>query len=41
MSDVPIAIGGQKFYDKKEIKDLLAYLSVILNSVMKYLFVEF
>ena len=33
MSDVPYSfIGGQKFYDKKEIKDLLAYLSVILNS---------
>lgn len=24
-------IGGQKLYDKKEIKDLIAYLSVILN----------
>src|SRR5690606_32787208 len=24
-------IGGQKFYDKKEIKDLIAYLSVIYN----------
>jgi DNA helicase-2/ATP-dependent DNA helicase PcrA len=25
-------IGGQKFYEKKEIKDLIAYLSVIFNS---------
>ena len=25
-------LGDKKFYDKKEIKDLLAYLSVILNS---------
>lgn len=25
-------IGGQKFYDKKEIKDLIAYLSFIANS---------
>lgn len=24
-------IGGQKFYEKKEIKDLIAYMSVILN----------
>lgn len=32
MSDVPYSfLGGQKFYDKKEIKDLLAYLSVVLN----------
>jgi DNA helicase-2/ATP-dependent DNA helicase PcrA len=32
MSQVPYTIvGGQKFYDKKEIKDLMAYLFLILN----------
>lgn len=32
LSDIPYTIiGGQKFYEKKEIKDLIAYLSVILN----------
>jgi len=32
LSQVPYhIIGGQKFYDKKEIKDLIAYLSVIFN----------
>jgi len=32
LSQVPYAIiGGQKFYEKKEIKDLIAYLSVINN----------
>jgi DNA helicase-2/ATP-dependent DNA helicase PcrA len=32
LSQVPYNIvGGQKFYDKKEIKDLIAYLSVIHN----------
>ena len=32
MSNVPYTIiGGQKFYDKKEIKDLIAYLCVIQN----------
>jgi DNA helicase-2/ATP-dependent DNA helicase PcrA len=32
LSQIPYnIIGGQKFYDKKEIKDLIAYLSVILN----------
>jgi superfamily I DNA/RNA helicase len=33
LSQVPYTIiGGQKFYEKKEIKDLIAYLSVIFNS---------
>lgn len=33
LSMVPYnVIGGQKLYDKKEIKDLIAYLSVILNT---------
>ncbi len=32
MSQVPYQIiGGQKFYDKKEVKDLMSYLFVILN----------
>lgn len=32
MSSVPYQIiGGQKFYDKKEVKDLMSYLFVILN----------
>jgi len=32
LSQVPYTIiGGQKFYEKKEIKDLIAYLSVIFN----------
>lgn len=32
MNNVPYAIiGGQKFYEKKEIKDLIAYLSAIHN----------
>lgn len=32
ISQVPYTIiGGQKFYEKKEIKDLMAYLSTILN----------
>jgi len=32
MNNVPYAvIGGQKFYEKKEIKDLMAYLMAILN----------
>jgi superfamily I DNA/RNA helicase len=32
LSEVPYAIiGGQKFYEKKEIKDLIAYLCLILN----------
>jgi DNA helicase-2/ATP-dependent DNA helicase PcrA len=32
MSNVPYTIiGGQKFYDKKEVKDLMSYLFVILN----------
>lgn len=32
LSQVPYRIiGGQKFYEKKEIKDLIAYLCVILN----------
>lgn len=34
LSEVPYTIiGGQKFYEKKEIKDLIAYLCVILNPV--------
>ena len=32
VSQLPyIILGGQKFYEKKEIKDLIAYLSIILN----------
>lgn len=32
LNQVPYTIiGGQKFYEKKEIKDLIAYLTVILN----------
>jgi DNA helicase-2/ATP-dependent DNA helicase PcrA len=32
INQVPYSIiGGQKFYEKKEIKDLIAYLSVIMN----------
>ncbi|MBT7610495.1 MAG: UvrD-helicase domain-containing protein [Bacteriovoracaceae bacterium] len=32
LSNVPYRIlGGQKFYDKKEVKDIMAYLFVILN----------
>ncbi len=32
LNQIPYTIiGGQKFYEKKEIKDLIAYLSVILN----------
>ena len=32
LSNLPYTIlGGQKFYEKKEIKDLIAYLSLILN----------
>jgi superfamily I DNA/RNA helicase len=32
MSQVPYTVlGGQKFYDKKEIKDLISYMMVILN----------
>lgn len=32
LSQVPYTIlGGQKFYEKKEVKDLIGYLSVILN----------
>ena len=32
-SNIPyIMVGGQKFYDRKEIKDLLSYLRVIANS---------
>lgn len=32
LSQVPYTIiGGQKFYDKKEVKDLMSYLFVILN----------
>src|SRR5690606_11749778 len=32
LAQVPYTIiGGQKFYEKKEIKDLIAYLSVIHN----------
>jgi len=32
LSNVPYKIlGGQKFYDKKEIKDLICYLSLLLN----------
>jgi DNA helicase-2/ATP-dependent DNA helicase PcrA len=32
MAQLPyIILGGQKFYEKKEIKDLIAYLSLILN----------
>ncbi len=32
LSQIPYTIiGGQKFYEKKEIKDLIAYLSVIFN----------
>ena len=33
LSDVPYTIiGGQKFFDKKEIKDLIAYLCTIHNT---------
>lgn len=32
MNQIPYTVlGGQKFYDKKEVKDLMAYLFVILN----------
>ena len=32
MAQIPYTIiGGQKFYDKKEVKDIMAYLAVILN----------
>lgn len=32
LSQVPYTIlGGQKFYERKEVKDLIAYLSVIMN----------
>lgn len=32
ISQLPyVILGGQKFYEKKEIKDLIAYLSIILN----------
>lgn len=32
LSNIPYRVlGGQKFYDKKEVKDLMAYLFVILN----------
>ena len=32
MADIPYTvIGGQKFYEKKEVKDLMAYLMAILN----------
>ena len=32
MNQIPYTIiGGQKFYEKKEVKDLMAYLTVILN----------
>ncbi len=32
MSQVPYTVlGGQKFYEKKEVKDLIAYMCVILN----------
>jgi DNA helicase-2/ATP-dependent DNA helicase PcrA len=32
MAQIPYTVlGGQKFYEKKEIKDLIAYFSVILN----------
>lgn len=32
MNDIPyILYGGQKFYEKKEVKDLMAYLAVIYN----------
>jgi DNA helicase-2/ATP-dependent DNA helicase PcrA len=33
LNQVPYKVmGGQKFYDKKEIKDIIAYLSVIFNT---------
>lgn len=33
LSQIPYNIvGGQKFYEKKEIKDIIAYLGIILNS---------
>ncbi|MCR9203211.1 MAG: UvrD-helicase domain-containing protein [Halobacteriovoraceae bacterium] len=32
MSQIPYTVlGGQKFYEKKEIKDLIAYFSILLN----------
>lgn len=32
-SNIPYTmVGGQKFYDRKEIKDLLSYLRIVANS---------
>ena len=35
-SNIPYTmVGGHKFYDRKEIKDILAYLSLIANQMIR------
>ena len=41
-SNIPYTmVGGQKFYDRKEIKDLLSYLRIIANSNEDCAFVRY